>query len=89
MARTPYRKHKARYVPGDYKVRSDESGLTVMDSDTRLTWEGYKVARSEWDPKHPQLILYPRSERVGVNNPRPTSENDADLPWGEGNANDL
>ena len=84
-----YRKHKEVYRAGDFKVRSDESGLTVMDSETRVTWEGYKVHTSEWDPKHPQLIIYPHQDKISVDNPRPTSELDEDLPFGEGNANDL
>lgn len=84
-----YRKHKEVYRPGDYKVRSDESGLTVMNSETRLTWDGHKVAKSEFEEKHPQLIIYPHDDKISVNNPRPTSENDADLPFGEGNADDL
>ena len=77
------------YRPGDFKVRSDESGLTVMNSQTRLTWDNHKVLFSEWEPKHPQLIIYPHDDHIAVNNPRPTSENDADLPFGEGDANDL
>jgi len=84
-----YRKHKMIYKPGDFKVRSDESGLTCMDSQTKLTWEGYKREKSEWDPKHPQLIIYPHEDRVAVQNSRPTSEDDADLPFGEGDADDL
>ena len=84
-----YRKHRERYRKGDFKVRSDESGLTVMNSETRLTWEGYKVHKSEWEEKHPQLIINPRNDKISVENPRPTSEDDADLPIGEGNADDL
>ena len=84
-----YRKHNSVYRPGDYKVRSDESGLTIMNSETRLTWEGYKVHKSEWEEKHPQLILNPRDDKISVDNPRPTSESDADLPFGEGNKDDL
>ena len=84
-----YSKHKMQYKPGDFKVRSDESGFTVMNSETQLTWEGYKRHKSEWDPKQPQLIIYPHDDRIAVHNSRPTSEDDADLPFGEGNANDL
>lgn len=84
-----YRKHKKVYRPGDYKIRSDESGFTVMDSETRLTWEGHKVAKSEWEKKEAQLIIYPHDDKISVENPRPTSDLDADLPFGEGNADDL
>lgn len=84
-----YRKHKEKYRAGDFKVRSDESGFTVLNSDTRLDWKGHKVAKSEWEEKHPQLIIYPHEDKISVNNPRPTSEDDADLPFGEGNAEDL
>lgn len=84
-----YRKHKEIYRAGDFKVRSDESGFTVMNSDTRLDWKGYKVAKSEWEKKHPQLIIYPREDKISVNNPRVTPEDDSELVFGEGNAADL
>ena len=74
-----YRKHKMIYRPGDFKVRSDESGLTVMNSETKVTWEGYKRHKDEFDEKHPQLIIYPHDDRIDVHNSRPTSEDDADL----------
>lgn len=84
-----YIKHKMKYIPGDFKARSDESGFTVMNSETRLTWQGHKVAKNEWEKKEDQLIIYPRDDKISVNNPRPTSENDNDLPFGEGNADEL
>ena len=84
-----YIKHRQKYRPGDYKVRSDESGLTVMNSECRVTWRGHKVRANEFDIKHPQLTLHPRNDKIAVRDPRPTSENDDDLPWGEGNKNDL
>lgn len=87
MAR--YRKHKEIYRAGDFKLISDESGFTVMASQTRVTWEGYRVLSSEWDPKHPQLIIYPHEDKISVDNPRPESDLDSDLLFGEGNANDL
>lgn len=82
-------KHRMKYRPGDFKVRSDESGLTVMASNTMVQWDNLRVARSEFDPKHPQLIIYPRQDKISVENARPTPEDDADLCFGEGNAADL
>lgn len=84
-----YRKHLQKYKPGDYKVRSDESGLTVMNSETRLDWKGNKVALSEWEEKHPQLIIYPRNDKISVNNPRVTPEDDAELDFSEVKVSDL
>ncbi len=84
-----YMQTSKKYVAGDFKVISDESGFTVMNSDTRLDWKGYKVANSEWEEKQPQLIIYPRQDRIAVDNPRPESENDADLTFGEGVASEL
>lgn len=84
-----YRKHKEVYRAGDFKVTSDESGLTVMNSETLLTWTGAKVLFSEWEAKHPQLTIRPHQDKISVDNPRPTSELDDGLPFGEGNANDL
>lgn len=60
-----------------------------MHSDTRLTWDNKRVATDEWEEKHPQLIIYPRQDKIAVDDARPTPEDDNDLPFGEGNRNDL
>ena len=84
MGRHKYKKHREKYRPGDYKVRDDVSGLTVMNSQCRTTWDGLRVSRDSYDPKQPQLVLHPGDDRIYVDNPRPTSENDEDLPTGLG-----
>ena len=84
-----YRKHKDKYRPGDFKVRCDNTGLTYMDSECAVQWDGLKVSKENFDIKHPQLIIYPHQDKIAVDNARPTAENDDDLPFGEGNRNDL
>jgi hypothetical protein len=57
--------------PGDHKVISDLSGFEHLRSECRKTWDGLIVHHTDYDPKHPQLIIKPKRERVGVKDARP------------------
>jgi hypothetical protein len=83
------RKHNPTYRAGDYKVISDESGLTVMNSECKTTWRGYKVHASEYDAKQPQLTINPRNESIAVKDARPESETDDGLTFAEGVRDEL
>jgi hypothetical protein len=46
----------ARYASGKKSVAiSDRSGFKVRYSDLKTTWDGLRVEKEEWEPKHPQL----------------------------------
>lgn len=78
-----------KYESGDYLVTCDTTGQVVLRSETKLNWRGVLQRLSTFDPKHPQLEIYGRDEEISVENPRPTSDNDDDLNFGEGNKDDL
>ena len=59
------------YVPGDPWVICDLTGLNVRASQTRMTWDGYRVAEDVWYPKHPQLSVRAVKERPSVPDARP------------------
>ena len=82
-------KHVQRYVPGDHKVLCDSCGLTYMRSDCRLNWRNLLQCRTCYDPKSPQLIVRGRADKIAVDVARPEPENDADLTFGEGSADEL
>lgn len=82
-------KHQEKYRPGQHKVRDDITGLTTMSGRTRVQWNGLLVDDSSFEEKHPQLIIYPRNDKIAVEEARPTPEDDNDLPFGEGNASEL
>ncbi len=78
-----------KFRAGDFLVISDESGFACWNSDTKVDWKGYKTIASEYDAKHPQLIIYPRQDKISVNNPRPQIAEDDDLTFGVGIASEL
>jgi len=83
------RKHGGKAIPGDYKVRDDITGFTYMRSECKFTWDNKLAPKEFYDEKHPQLIVKPRQDKISVADPRPTPEDDANLPFGEGNKDDL
>jgi len=83
------KKHKMKARPGDHKVRDDLTGFTYMRSECQFTWDNKLVPSEYFDEKHPQLIVKPHQDKISVANPRPTPEDDANLPFGEGNRDDL
>jgi hypothetical protein len=46
----------ARYATGKKAVAiSDRSGFKIKHKDLKTTWDGLRVEKEEWEPKHPQL----------------------------------
>jgi hypothetical protein len=44
-----------RYIPGDPWCICDLCGFRYRMSQTLKTWDGLRVCRADWYPKHPQL----------------------------------
>lgn len=60
------------YHPGDHLVISDISGQKFRRSKCKLNWKGQLVnSLTEWEPKHPQLTITPKTERISVSDARP------------------
>ena len=65
--------------PGDHLVICDYSGFKVWASETVKTWNGFRVHRrfvGEEQQRHPQDLIRPVPERVGVPNGRPEATDD-------------
>ena len=60
-----------RFVMGAHNVISDISGQKFKSTEMRKTWDGLLVHKSEWYPKHPQLEIRGRDEKIGVSPTRP------------------
>lgn len=56
---------------GDYYVICDYSGFKCLASDTRMTWDGYRVRKDFWEARNPQDIVRARRDSQAVPNPRP------------------
>jgi len=59
------------YVPGQNWVICDLSGKKVLMRDTKKTWDGLRVCKDWWDPKHPQLSVRGIPDRQAVRDGRP------------------
>lgn len=56
----------------------DRCGLEYRLHELRKEWNNLKVCNSCWEPKHPQLGLKGRSDRVAIMDPRPGSNSRED-----------
>jgi len=63
----------SKYSPGKYaKFISDRSGVAFPYTRRIKEWTGALVDISEYEPKHPQLIIHPPPiEGIALFNPRP------------------
>jgi hypothetical protein len=68
------------YIPNDPWAICDISGIKVRMSQTRKTWDGYRVWIPYWYPKHPQLSVRGIPDHMEVYDARPRPE-DVFLPF--------
>jgi hypothetical protein len=61
----------SRFKLGSYNVVCDYSGFTAKAEDTRMTWDGYRVLNSWWEPRHPQDFAATARDKQFVPNARP------------------
>ena len=56
---------------GDYNVICDMSGFKCKAKDTRMMWNGLRVRKDFWEPRHPLDKVEVRADKMSVKNPRP------------------
>lgn len=61
----------AGYQKGQWKMMSDRSGQTFLNSDIKTEWTGLKVAKHEWEPRHPQEYVRGVVDDYAVRDARP------------------
>ena len=54
------------YTPGDNWIICDLTSKKVLMSQSMKTWDGLRVAKEVWYPKHPQLSLKAIPDRMAV-----------------------
>ena len=65
------------YKHGDHLVQCDYSGFVCHASETRMTWDGWRVLKRFWEPRHPQdfVRVTPDNPSVGPEaRPRKTAD---------------
>ncbi len=71
---------KNRFVKGDHNVISDISGHKFKRSECCFNWKGQLVHRAtEYEPKHPQIVVRSRKEQISVTDGTRTQGEDAAL----------
>lgn len=48
---------------GDYKAICDRCAFQFKASELQEEWDGLKVCRQCWDPKHPQEMIHPIADQ--------------------------
>lgn len=45
------------YRPGKWKAICDSCGFEFFNDELRDRWDGFKVCKADWEPRHPQEFL--------------------------------
>ncbi|KKN77957.1 hypothetical protein LCGC14_0355220 [marine sediment metagenome] len=59
------------YKSGDHSVICDRCGFKVKASETRKEWNGLRICKTHWEPRHPQEFIRGRPDHQAVYDPRP------------------
>ena len=62
---------KQGWIPGDPWIICDLCGFKTRMSQSLKTWDGLRVCKDDWSPKHPQLMVRGRVDRQAVIDGRP------------------
>jgi hypothetical protein len=52
------------YYPGKWKAICDVCGFQYMNDELMDRWDGYKVCKKDWEPRHPQDFVRSYPERI-------------------------
>jgi hypothetical protein len=58
------------FILGDSNAICDCCGFKYKQSMLRKRWDGAMVCSKDWEPRHPQDMIRPRSERQHIQNAR-------------------
>jgi hypothetical protein len=74
MRKSGTRNGNANYFKkGSYNVISDYSGFKIKAENSKMTWDGFRVAIDEWEPRHPQDFTATARDKQFVPNARPVA----------------
>lgn len=59
------------YRPGDHWIICDVCGFKARASDSRKRWDGLRVCKPDWEPRHPQDFVRGQRDRQTVPDARP------------------
>ena len=59
------------FKKGSYNVICDTSGFKCKAEDTKMQWDGLRVLKDWWDPRHPQDFAATARDMQWVPNARP------------------
>ena len=67
-----------KYATGKKAIAiSDRSGFKIKYNDLKTTWDGLRVEKEEWEPKHPQLTPAKNVfDATALFNPRPDNDSE-------------
>ncbi len=79
---------KTSFILGDTNAICDVCGFEYKGSELRKRWDNAMVCNKDWEPRHPQDLIKPRSEKNHVKDARPEPEPHF-VAIGENTAGDL
>jgi len=82
---------RSTYEKGTFNAICDLCGFEFKRSEMRLNWKNQLVCGTDYEEKHPQLTLRPRTDRQSVRDARPPQQDPglADPPISRTNTSGL
>ena len=59
------------YRPGDWNMICDVCGFKIKASESMHRWDGFRVCKKDWEPRHPLDFIKVPVEKQGVPFSRP------------------
>lgn len=59
------------YKPGDWNAICDRCGFKFKASELKLDWQGFRVCEDDFEYRHPQDFLKPKTDKIYVPWSRP------------------
>lgn len=59
------------YHSGDWYITCDICSRQILASESKERWDGFRVCKSDWEPRHPQDFIKTKLDKIVVPFSRP------------------
>lgn len=63
-----------KYKSGDFWVTCDICSKQILASESKERWDGFRVCKEDWEPRHPQDFIKTKLDKITVPFSRPEPE---------------
>lgn len=63
-----------QYKSGDWWITCDVCSRQILASESKERWDGFRVCKDDWEPRHPQDFIKTKLDKITVPFSRPEPE---------------